>query len=139
MGFLMFKREIRELILAFCFLSFGGLILHLRIHPPSESLFFWIPVFFAAVNTFILPFLFNWRKTVASAYLFTWATMIAGTVGMALMSIITWNNPVTVFNIIFKSTFPDIIIMWSKIFIAYRMLRFHWPDGVVTDRQNKGS
>ncbi len=135
----MFKKEIRDLILAFCFLSFGGLILHLRIHPPSESLFFWIPVLLAAVNAFILPFLFNWRKTVASAYLFTWVTMIAGTVGMAVMSIITWNNPVTVFNIFFKSTFPDIIIMWAKIFIAHRMLRFHWPDGVVTGRQKKGS
>jgi hypothetical protein len=127
-----FRKEIRELIWALILLSFGGLLLHLRIHPPSESLFYWIPFLFALMNTLVIPFLFNRRETVAYAYLFTWATVIAGTVGMAYFSITTWNLPVTAISVILKSMLPDIIMLWSKIFLAHKILRFHWPDGVTT-------
>jgi hypothetical protein len=131
----MFRREIRELILAFLFLSLGGLLLHVRIHPPSESLFNWIPLFFTIVNTLGIPFLFNRRDTVPYAYIFTWATVTAGTVGMAYFSITTWNIPVTVINVVLKSTLPDIIILWAKILLAHKILRFHWPGGVAMRRE----
>jgi hypothetical protein len=127
----MFRREIRDLILAFFLLSLGGLILHARIHPPLQSLFNWIPLFFTLVNALCLPFLFNRQDTVPYAYLFTWATVAAGTAGMAYFSIDNWNMPVTPANIVMKSTFPDILILWSKIFLAHKILRFHWPEGVV--------
>jgi hypothetical protein len=128
----MFLKEIRGLIWALILLSLGGLLLHLRIHPPSKSLFYWIPFLFALVNTLIIPFLFNRRGTVTYAYLFTWATVIAGTVGMAYFSITAWRVPVTAINVILKSMLPDIIMLWSKIFLAHKILRFHWPDGVAS-------
>jgi hypothetical protein len=128
----MFLKEIRGLIWALILLSLGGLLLHIRIHPPSKDLFYWIPFLFALVNTLIIPFLFNRRETVAYAYLFTWATVIAGTVGMAYFSITTWKLPVTMINVMLKSMLPDIIMLWSKIFLAHKILRFHWPEGVTT-------
>ena len=127
----MFCREIREVIWAFFFLSLGGLLLHLRIHPPSENLFNWIPFGFGVLSTLVLPFLFNSRKTVAYAYLFTWASIVAGTVGMIYFSITTWNLAVTVQTLILKSTLADVIILWTKAFLAQKALRFHWPMGVV--------
>lgn len=127
----MFRREIRDLILAFFLLSLGGLILHARVHPPSQSLLNWIPLFFTVVNTLGLPFLFNRRDTVTYAYLFTWATVAAGTVGMAYFAIDNWDMPVTLANIVTKSTFPDILILWSKIFLAHKILSFHWPKGMI--------
>ena len=126
----MFHREIRDLILAFFLLSLGGLLLHVRIHPPSESLFNWIPLVFTLVNILAIPILFNRKGTVAYAYLFAWATCITGTVGMTYFSITTWHVPYTVTDFVMKSTFPDIVILWTKIFLAHRILRFHWPDGV---------
>ena len=71
----MFRKEIRELIWAFFLVSLGGLLLHLRIHPPAQSLFNWIPCAFGLMGTFVLPVLFNRRETVAYAYLLTWAAV----------------------------------------------------------------
>ena len=126
----MFRREVRELILAYFLLSLGGLLLHLRIHPPSHSLFNWIPFLFTLMNTLVIPFLFNRRDTVIYAYLFAWATITVGTFGMAYFSLTNLKAPVTLFEVFWKSTLPDIIILWAKIFLAHKILRFHWPEGV---------
>jgi hypothetical protein len=77
-----------------------------------------------------LPFFFNRRQTVAYAYLLTWAAVCAGTVGMGYFSITTWKGPITLTTVIMTSTFPDIAILWSKVFLAHKILRFHWPAGV---------
>ena len=126
----MFPKEIREPILAFFFISLGGLLLHLRIHPPSQSMFFWIPAVSAFISTLVVPVLFMRQGTATYAYLFTWAAVIAGTVFMAYFSITSWNMAITFQTVIMKSTFADIIILWAKIFLAHKVLRFHWPNGV---------
>jgi hypothetical protein len=126
----LFPKEIRELILAFFFISLGGLLLHLRIHPPSQSMFFWIPAAFGFVSTLLVPVLFMRPDTAAYAYLFTWAAVIAGTAFMAYFSITSWNTAISFKTVIMESTFADIIILWTKIFLAHKMLRFHWPKGV---------
>ncbi len=126
----MFRREVRDLIWVYFFVSFGGLLLHVRIHPPGNSMFNWIATGFAALNTFLLPFLFNSAKTVAWAYLFTWATVATGTVLMAYFSIVTWDPsklPITVKTLILNSTLPDIIILMAKLPLAHRILRFYRP------------
>jgi hypothetical protein len=126
----MFQKEIREPIWAFFLISLGGLLLHLHLHPPALSLFNWLPCAFGVVSTLALPFLLNRRDTVAYAYLFTWASVCAGTVGMSYFSITTWKGPVTVTAVIIKSMLPDIIVLWSKVFLAHKILRFHWPEGM---------
>ena len=126
----MFPKEIRELILAFFFISLSGLMLHLRIHPPSQSMFFWIPTAFGVISTLVVPVLFIRQATVAYAYLFTCAAVIAGSASMAYFSITSWDMAITVETVILKSTLADIMILWAKIFLAHKMLRFHWPNGV---------
>ena len=133
----MFRKEIRELIWAFFLVSLGGLLLHLRIHPPAQSLFNWIPCAFGLMGTFVLPVLFNRRETVAYAYLLTWAAVCAGTVGMSYLSITTWKGPITPVTVIIRSMFPDIIILWSKVFLAHKILRFHRLAGA-TERWERG-
>jgi hypothetical protein len=133
----MFRKEIRELIWAFFLISLGGLLLHLRIHPPAQSLFNWIPCAFGLVGTFALPVLFNRRETVAYAYLLTWAAVCAGTVGMSYFSITTWKGPITPVTVIIRSMLPDIIILCSKVFLAHKILRFHRPAGA-TERWERG-
>ncbi len=128
----MFRKEVRELIWVYFFVSLGSLLLHLRIHPPKDSMFNWVAAGFAAVNTFALPFLFNNPMTVTWAYLFTWATVVTGTVAMAYFSIVTWKLPVTAQTVIMNSTLPDIIILLAKLPLAHKILRAYWPDGVAT-------
>jgi hypothetical protein len=131
----MFRREVRGLIWVFFFVSLGGLLLHLRIHPPKENVFNWIPAAFAAANAFVLPFLFSSPATVAWAYLLTWTTVVTGTVAMAYFSIITWGMPVTPKTIVMYSTLPDILILLAKLPLAHRILRAYWPKGVASERK----
>ena len=131
----MFRKEVRNLIWAYFFVSLGGLLLHLRIHPPKESMFNWVPAAFGAVNAFVLPFLFNTPVTAAWAYLLTWTTVVTGTVTMAYFSIITWGLPVTVKTVMMYSTLPDILILLAKLPLAHRILRVYWPDGVATEQR----
>jgi hypothetical protein len=130
----MFQKEVREFIWAFFLLSLGGLLLHLRIHPPANSLFNWIPAVFGAVNAFLLPFLFNNRTTVPWAYLITWGTVAIGTVGMSYYSIVNWSFPITVKTVLMYSTLADILILFAKVFLAHKILRFYWPDAVNMER-----
>lgn len=131
----MFRKEVRDLIWVFFFVSLGGLLLHLRIHPPNENVFNWVPAAFGAVNAFVLPFLFNSQATVTWAYLITWATVVTGTVTMAYFSIITWGMPVTPKTIVMYSTLPDILILVAKIPLAHRILRAYRPEGTTSDRR----
>jgi len=133
-GLAMFQKEVREFIWAFFLLSLGGLLLHLRIHPPANSLFNWIPAVFGAVNAFLLPFLFNNRTTVPWAYLITWGTVAIGTVGMSYYSIVNWSFPITVKAVLMYSTLADILILFAKVFLAHKILRFYWPDAVNMER-----
>ncbi|UCH08471.1 MAG: hypothetical protein JSV55_05735 [Deltaproteobacteria bacterium] len=130
----MFRKEIRGLIWAFFLISLGGLLLHVRIHPPANSLFNWIPAAFGAANAFVLPFLFNGRATAPWGYLITWVTVATGTVTMTYYSAANWSLPLTVKTVMLYSTLPDIIILWAKVFLAHKILRFHWPNGVHLER-----
>jgi hypothetical protein len=128
-------REVRGLVLAFFLLSSGGLLLHLRIHPPAQTLFHWIPAVFGAVNTVVVPLLFARASTVAWAFALTWATVLAGTVGMAYFSLTSWDSPVTLASLIFDSTLADILILWAKIPLAWKILAHYELPGEGTGRR----
>ena len=124
------KKGLCKPILAFVLISVGGLLLHIRIHPPTEELWHWIPVVFGALNIIVLPFLFSSAKTVSWAFLLTVLTIIVGTLAMADVSYDDFAGgkvPLTVGNVILKSTLADIIILWAKLPIALLILRHHRP------------
>ncbi len=122
----MAKKQIYLSILAFFLVSLGGLILHLRVHPPllegKLRFFFLIPTVFASAATFILPFMFNSRKLYPYAYLINLAAVITGTITMAYFSVTHWQGPVTIMTIVFNSTFPDIVILLAKLPLAHSIL-----------------
>jgi len=123
----MFKREIRCPIWALFCISLGGALLHLRIHPPTDSLFDCVPTAFAVLNVLVLPFLFNYRETVAWAYLLNAVTVVVGTVTMAYYSITHWQGPVTPLGILLRTTLPDITILAAKLPLAHIILRHFRP------------
>ncbi|MFO7739692.1 MAG: hypothetical protein R6V46_14525 [Desulfatiglandaceae bacterium] len=115
----MIPKSVKFLILTHILLSLGGLLLHVRIHPPLQTLLNWWAPAFGIVNLCVLPFLFSRSSTVNWAYLINFATVIAGTVGMAYFSIITWKDPLTLYAIFLNSTFPDIVILSAKLPVAH--------------------
>jgi hypothetical protein len=124
----MLKKQIHLPILAFALLSLGGLILHLRIHPPvlegKLRVLFLIPAVFTAAATFILPFMFSSKRLCAYAYLINLAAVITGTITMAYFSFTHWEGPVTIRTVVFSSTFPDIVILLAKLPLAHSILLY---------------
>jgi len=125
----MFRKEVRMPILGLFLLSLGGLLLHLRLHPPAEEASHWIPVVFGVLTVLVLPILFNSPRTVALAYLLNAVAVVVGTVTMAWYSIEHWEGPVTWDAIVLKSTLADILILAAKLPIAHAILRHFRPKG----------
>lgn len=126
----MFKREIRGPIAALVLLSLGGFLLHVRIHPPAQSVFNWLPAVVTGFNVLVLPFLFSSARTVAWAYLFNALTVVVGTVAMAWWSATTWDPaavPLTALNLVLRSTLPDIAILAARLPIGHTILRHFRP------------
>jgi hypothetical protein len=136
-----FKKGIRAPILAFFLLSAGGLLLHLRIHTPgllrpllgmpqmSAPAENWIPLTFGLLGTFLLPFLFNYEKTVVWAVVVTWLAAVVGTGGMAYFTVTHWQGPVGVRAILLQSTLADILVLTAKLPLAHIILRHFTAKG----------
>ena len=117
----------RALILAYFWISLGGLLLHIRLHPPLENIYNWAPTAVAALNAFVLPFLFARPSTVAWAWLAAVATVIFGSVGMAWHWLVAWPGPWNLDAFLLRSTLPDIVILWGKLPLAWAIVRLVRP------------
>ncbi|QJT07533.1 hypothetical protein [Oceanidesulfovibrio marinus] len=131
--------EIRLLALAYALLSFGGLLLHLRIHPVDAALLNWVPAVVGALNCVVVPFLFLRRALVAWGFLLAVFTVIAGAVGMAYFSLHTGTGPVTLSAIFFTSTFPDILVLLTKLPLALAIVYLARPKGPVESQRGCAS
>jgi hypothetical protein len=126
----MFKKGIRAPILALFLLSLGGWVLHYKYHSPWEDASNLIPFVFGGLGTVVLPFMFNYRRTVAWAYLINIAAVVAGTVGMAMDSAEGWTGAVNLYTIVLgqHSLFPDIVMLLAKLPIGHAIL-MHFRSG----------
>jgi hypothetical protein len=113
------------LICGLFFISLGGWLLHLRIHPIYSSETNFVPFISGIISVFIIPTMFIFSKTIPFAYLINGMTVIIGTITMADYSISTTNGNLTIAKIFLETTFPDIIILWSK-FVFGKVLFDLW-------------
>lgn len=102
----------------------GGLLLHVRIHPPTEDAFDWLPVAFGVLGAFVVPVLFDYRPTAVWAFLLTFAGVVIGTITMAYYSVTHWQGPVTWDAVLLKSTLADIVILTAKLPLAVSIQRY---------------
>jgi hypothetical protein len=105
-------------LVALVFLSLGGFLLHLRIHPFSQNASNIIPVISGTLSILLVPVLFFFRKTISYGYVLNGFLVIVGTIAMAHFAIAQWPTPTTLGSIIFKTTLADIAILWSKFFVG---------------------
>jgi len=120
----MFRKEVRNEIFAIFLIALGGLLLHIRIHTLEASVFNIAPRIIGIISIIVLPFLFNSKKTAPFGYALNLVAIIAGTITMAYFSISTWNEPITVSNMLLHSTLADILILAARWPIAHNILRY---------------
>ena len=120
----MIKKEILYPNLSLALLSLGGLLLHLKVHPPSEAAIYWFPAIIGCVCAFILPFMFNYSTPARWAFLITMISVIGGIITMADHSIKYPPKNITFMSIILRTTFPDIVILLVKVPLALSILQF---------------
>jgi len=130
----MFPQPVRAPIWAFILISAGGLLLHIRIHPPGASAYYWVPVVFGVANVVLLPVLLAGRTTAGWGFALTVLTAVVGTVTMAWHSVVGWSQPLTLPNVLLLTTFPDILIVAGKVPLAWVVLDYwrHTVSGPVS-------
>ena len=131
---MLIKREIRGHILALALLSFGGWLLHARIHPIQLSPDFpqnpanYLPFIIGLVNILCVPFLLSFARTFVVGYLINGIGVIVGTIAMAHLSLSALPQPLTLAGIFLGTTLPDIFILIPTLFIAQIILFFYQPN-----------
>lgn len=132
---MIFKQKIEKNIWALIFISLGGWLLHVRVHPtsfiagePTHPVNL-IPFVFGVLNIIVVPILFNFKKTVLIAYLINGFGVIIGTITMAHVSLANWPETVSLSYIFLRTTLPDIFLLVPKLFIAQVILNHYFPSG----------
>lgn len=124
----------KNLIFALIAISLGGLLLHLRIHPPIvDGALEWehlIPAFIGTLSVVIVPCLFMRQDTADLAYLLTGISVIFGAVTMSHLSIATWEGGVSLLKIMLKTTLADSLILFAKFFIGKTLFESYFPERV---------
>ncbi len=124
------KSEKNSLIFALFFLSLGGWMLHFRIHPLTEgNPADYFPFIYGLLNILLVPLLLNFRKTFLYGYLINGFGVIFGVILMATFSLSTLPHPLSLANILFKTTLADIFLLLPKLFIGQRILYIYFPQG----------
>lgn len=117
------NRPLHLLILCHMLLSFAGFCLHMGLHPPAKSLYFWWAAPLSGVSLLLLPFLFLQTSTVGVAVLMNAFTVTVGVVGMAYLSILNPPEPLTAAAILSQSTLAPMAILLTKLPLAHLILR----------------
>ena len=116
------RRQITPAIIGLWCMTCGGLLLHARIHPVSKDAFNWFAHGFLLFNTFILPWMFLFRRTMPWAYIINATSVVVGVVTMTWFSITHWSDPVSIQTILLKSTLADSLIVLAKLPLAHSIL-----------------
>lgn len=116
------SKPVRLLVTAYVMISMGGLLIHLKLHPPGQGFYFWLAAPVAVFSLVVIPILFCRSSTVAWGYMLNAAVVLTGVVGMGYFSFIKAEGPVSLSFLLLKTTFPDILILLAKLPIAHAIL-----------------
>jgi hypothetical protein len=120
------KQKLRLLlVVGLAFASFGGWLLHGRIHPPSKLALNYIPFIAGLISFTALPIMFLFRKTVAYAYVINGMLVIIGTITMTHYSIAHPPEHITFTSVIGRTMLPDIAILFVNFMLGRRSLSWN--------------
>jgi hypothetical protein len=132
----MIRKEIRLPVLAIALLSFGGWLLHVKIHPvsfdpaiPSNPAFL-VPFIVGILSIVAVPLLLNHRSTFVVGYLINGIGVIIGTLAMAALSVDKLPSPLTLQGILTGTLLADVLILIPKLFLGQIVLLHYHPNGM---------
>ncbi len=119
----MIYKSTHLLVLTHMLISFGGFCLHMGLHPPARSLYFWWAAPLSGVSLILLPPLFLRVSTVGMAVLMNAFAVTAGVVGMGYLTIVHPPEPLTLKNMLAQSTLAPMAILLTKLPLAHLIHR----------------
>ncbi len=127
---MIFKQGIEKQIFALFFVSLGGWLLHIRIHPFAGNPPNFVPFIVGLLSVFVIPILFNYKKTYLIGYLLNGFSVVVGTAVMATFSLSGLPDPLTFSDVMLKTTLAVTFILLSKLFIGQMILHHYHPTGL---------
>lgn len=106
------------LLIALVAISLDGFLVHSRIHSALEPGVSLVPPVCGILSIIVVPLLFSFRKTIDYGYVLNGFLVIIGAITMVHYSIVHWPHPAGLKLILLKTTFPDILVLASKLFIG---------------------
>jgi len=132
----MIKKELRLPIFSIILLSFGGWLIHARVHPVSfdpvnpGNPAFLVPYLSGLLGIIAAPILLNYRGTFVIGYLINGLSVIIGAIGMATMSFAHPPSPLTFTSIFTGTMLSSILLLFPKLFLGQVVLLHYHPNGM---------
>ena len=106
------------LLVALTLMASGGFLLHLRIHPPADHSYNFIPAVSGVLSIVVVPCLLSFKRTLSYGYVLNGMLAILGTIAMAHFSIAHWPSPAAIDDVALRTTLADILILWDKVLLG---------------------
>ena len=117
-GDMLLKNYIQNtLVIGLFVVSLGGFLLHIRTHPLNEAENF-VPFVAGLLTVVVVTGLFLSNVATQYAYVLNGMLVILGTVTMTHYSIATMPAQKSIFSLLAKSMFPDILMLWVNFAIG---------------------
>lgn len=131
------KQKVRMLLVAgLFFVSLGGWVLHMRIHPPSKLADNYIPFIAGLISITLVPAMFLFRRTLAYAYVLNGMLVIIGTITMTHFSLVHPPEIVTPVTISMGTLFPDIVILFTNFILGKTLFELEMLKGEETQSRH---
>jgi hypothetical protein len=125
------------LISALVVMSFGGFLLHLRIHPFNQNASNIVPFIAGILSIVVVPLLFSFKRLVEYGYVLNGMLVIVGTITMAHFSIAHWPIPASFGSYVLKTTLADILLLWGIFLIGKSLFDMEFY-GAYLEREKRG-
>jgi hypothetical protein len=113
------KQNIRALLLfALVFVSLGGFMVHLRVHPPTAATANLIPFIAGIIGILIVPAMFLASTTKAFAYVINGMLAIIGIITMAYFSMKHLPANLSIATLLTGTLLADILICFTVFLIG---------------------
>ena len=113
------KQKLRVCLVAgLFFVSLGGWLLHMRIHPISNLAVNWVPFLAGLISVMAIPVMFLFRRTVAYAYVINGMLVIIGTITMTHFSFARPPEKIGFLTLVTETLFMDILILFTNFMLG---------------------
>jgi hypothetical protein len=113
------KQKLRVLLVAgLFFVTLGGWMLHVRIHPLLKLAANYVPFIAGLMSVTAVSAMFLFRKTLAYAYVINGMLVIIGTITMTHFSLAHPPEHITFSTMMLNTLFPDIVVLFTNFMLG---------------------